>query len=59
MSLWSVAGNVFIICLIIIMILLAVLVSTYIVICIKDAVDAYLRDKKILDENDEKTCLKK
>lgn len=53
MSLWSVAGNVFIICVIVIMILLAVLFCTYIVIHIKDAVDAYLRDKKILDENDE------
>lgn len=59
MSLWSVAGNVFIICVIVIMILLAVLFCTYIVILIKDAVDAYLRDKKILDENDEKICLKK
>ncbi|MED1077696.1 hypothetical protein [Bacillus paranthracis] len=59
MSLWSVAGNVFIICLIIIMILLAVLFSTYIVVCIKEAVDVHLRNKKILDENEEKICLKK
>lgn len=59
MSLWSVAGIVFIICVIVIMILLAVLFCTYIVIHIKDTVDAYLRDKKILDENDEKICLKK
>jgi len=58
MSLWSVAGNVFIICVIIIMILLAVLICTFIVAGIRDIVDTCLRNKKI-NENDEKICLKK
>lgn len=58
MSLWSVAGNVFIICVIIIMILLAVLICTFIVAGIRDVVDTFLRNKKI-NENDEKICLKK
>ncbi len=58
MSLWSVAGNVFIICVIVIMVLLAVLICTFIVAGIRDIVDTCLRNKKI-NENDEKICLKK
>ncbi|MCP9282344.1 hypothetical protein [Bacillus wiedmannii] len=58
MSLWSVAGNVFIICVIAIMVLFAVLACTYIVLAIKDAVDSYSRYKKT-NENDEELCLKK
>ncbi|MEK7019866.1 MULTISPECIES: hypothetical protein [Bacillus] len=58
MSLWSVAGNVFIICVIAIMVLFALLVCTYIVLGIKDAVNSYSRYKKS-NENDEEICLKK
>ncbi|WP_170953379.1 hypothetical protein [Bacillus cereus] len=58
MSLWTVAGNVFIVCVIVIMVLLAVLICTFIVAGIRDIVDTCLRNKKI-NENDEKICLKK
>jgi len=58
MSLWSVAGNVFIICVIVIIVFLAVLICTFIVAGIRDIVDTCLRNKKI-NENDEKICLKK
>lgn len=60
MSLWSVAGNVFIICLIAIMVLVAVLICTFIVLSIKDLIKSYSgsSDKKI-NENDEEICLEK
>lgn len=58
MSLWSVAGNVFVICVIVIMVLLAVLICTFIIAGIRDIVDTCLRNKKI-NENDEEICLKK
>ncbi|MEC1984460.1 hypothetical protein P9F15_29570 [Bacillus cereus] len=60
MSLWSVAGNVFIVCLIAVMVLVAVLICTFIVLSIQDLIKSFSGsgDKKI-NENDEKICLEK
>ncbi len=58
MVLWDVACNVFILCVIAIMVLFALLACTHIVIAIKDAFDSYSRYKKT-KENDEELCLKK
>ncbi|MCU5732803.1 hypothetical protein [Bacillus pacificus] len=58
MILWDVACNVFILCVIVIMVLVAVLICTFIIAGIRDIVDTCLRNKKI-NENDEKICLKK
>ncbi|MDA2610072.1 hypothetical protein PDQ29_28175 [Bacillus cereus] len=49
MSLWSVAGNVFIVCLIAVMVLVAVLICTFIVLSIQDLIKSFSgsSDKKM------------
>lgn len=60
MDLLSIAGNVFIICVIAVMVLVALLICTFIVLSIKDLIKSYSGSSgKKINENDEKICLEK